>query len=206
MSNETAAWQPWRVVQRLRIALLLLGLPAVFWTLRGAPPPAAWRYSASALTPRPWGGMGPRAHGLVVTLQLPPGPHYLGDTVTATVTVYNMSATPIMLAGPPDAPPCDASVFVTLRGGMAPFYTPRVPLPSCPGPLPAPLAAGQAAVARVGVALTASRQVDLVAQVMIEQTRWKNGNIESTSTVDMQPASWAVWTIDVLDRPGIGHD
>ena len=73
------------------------------------------------------------AGGLTFSMQMTPGPYFLGELLLADLSLSNGSHTTYWLGGPKEAGPCGAAVFVNLTGGSGSSY--RLPVAdehSCP--------------------------------------------------------------------------
>jgi len=140
-----------RYYRLLAVALLLGG--GLSW--RAAAPGAA--QTAPLMATRAVDGVG-------ITLSVPAGPLFLGELISATVTLTNTTSGPLRYMGGPGPSLCSPN-WMVLSGGSAPRYPIPAPwLALCPAPFPHLLAPGHSSAATGLIPLTASGRVLLVAR------------------------------------------
>jgi hypothetical protein len=61
-------------------------------------------------------------HGVAITLGMTPGPYFLSELVSVTLTLTNHSQHRVMLGGPPAINTCNGAFNVTMTGGHEPHY------------------------------------------------------------------------------------
>lgn len=122
-------------------------------------------HHATAASPAPSTGASVRADDLRLSIQLPPGPYFLGQTVPITTTLSNGSNATIAVENDDRA-----GLGVTVSGGSQPYYhVPNVFAASQPPPTGnvVPLFPGQSLAQTNQTVLTATGHLALTAAVSL---------------------------------------
>jgi hypothetical protein len=107
-----------------------------------------------------------------MTLELTPGPYFVGELIEARLTLTNRSSEAYMLPGPERPNGCGSAIFVVSSGGHAPLFS----LPLYPPHIHCPLYAtllkpGQTLTIRELLPLSASGRLRLMARASPLTTR-----------------------------------
>lgn len=146
------------------------------------------------------------AGGLTYTLQLSPGPYFVGELVAVNLTLTNASRLSYPMWGAPRSHGCGQAMSAFLSGGGAPTYTlPTNGFLSCPL-FGSTLSAGQTWTLEDFLPLTASGSVTLTAHAaFVVSSTGAGGVANETSGAGPFARGWPSLRLSVAPTTPAGH-
>jgi hypothetical protein len=114
--------------------------------------------------------------GLELAVRISPGPYFLGQLISADVSLTNHTQGTVVLPDLRSSGPCGAALDITLTGGGLPGYTlPNATVHGCPAPGVFSLRPAQSLTIHHFVPLTRSGRVTLTATAVFLQDSVRDG-------------------------------